>query len=110
MRTLETSPSENCVLPASTQGLYAASFRTGDCGGRLVIAPNDMAAPEALLPDRRTATHHQHRLEHREEESCDTQARRRKGAARTAVTTKKIMREPSAIRRRTTGAEKPGCG
>jgi transposase len=47
------------------------------------IAPDDMAALEALLPNRWVAAHPEHRLEQREEESCEAQAhRRRKRAAR----------------------------
>ena len=47
------------------------------------IAPDDTAALEALLPDRWVAAHPEHRLEQREEESREAQARRRhKRAAR----------------------------
>jgi transposase len=47
------------------------------------IAPGDTAALEALLPDRWVAAHPEHRLEQREEESREAQARRRwKRAAR----------------------------
>ena len=47
------------------------------------IASNDTAALEALLPDRWVAAHPEHRLEQREEESREAQARcRRKRAAR----------------------------
>jgi transposase len=47
------------------------------------IAPGDTAALEALLPDRWLAAHPEHRLEQREEESREAQARRRhKRAAR----------------------------
>jgi transposase/uncharacterized coiled-coil protein SlyX len=47
------------------------------------IAPGDTAALEALLPDRWLAAHPEHRLEEREEESREAQARRRlKRAAR----------------------------
>ncbi len=47
------------------------------------IAPTDTAALEALLPDRWVAAHPEHRLEQREEESREAQARRRqKRAAR----------------------------
>ncbi|MFZ1932274.1 MAG: IS66 family transposase [Thermoguttaceae bacterium] len=50
------------------------------------IAPGDTAALEALLPDRWVATHAEHRLEQREEESREVQARRRhKRAARRAA-------------------------
>jgi hypothetical protein len=50
------------------------------------IAPTDTAAMEALLPDRWVAAHPEHRLEQREEESREAQARRRqKRAARRAV-------------------------
>jgi hypothetical protein len=41
------------------------------------IAPDDTAALEALLPDRWVATHPEHRLEQREGESREAQARRR---------------------------------
>jgi transposase/uncharacterized coiled-coil protein SlyX len=52
------------------------------------IAPGDTAALEALLPDRWVAAHPEHRLEQREEESREVQARRRrKRAARRAVAT-----------------------
>ena len=52
------------------------------------IAPDDTAALEALLPDRWVATHPEHRLEQREEESREAQARRRrKRAVRRAVVT-----------------------
>jgi hypothetical protein len=47
------------------------------------IAPNDTGTLEALLPDRWLADHPEHRLEQREEESREAQARRRqKRAAR----------------------------
>jgi hypothetical protein len=47
------------------------------------IAPGDDAALEALLPNRWLAAHPEHRLEQREEESREAQARRyRKRAAR----------------------------
>jgi hypothetical protein len=47
------------------------------------IAPGDTVALEALLPDRWLAAHPEHRLEQREEESREAQARRRlKRAAR----------------------------
>ena len=47
------------------------------------IAPGDTAALEALLPDRWLADHPEHRLEQREEESREAQARRqRKRTAR----------------------------
>ncbi len=47
------------------------------------IAPGDTAALEALLPDRWVAAHPEHRLEQREEESREAQARRlRKWAVR----------------------------
>jgi transposase len=50
------------------------------------IAPDDTASMEALLPDRWVATHPEHRLEQREEESREAQARRRrKRAARRAA-------------------------
>jgi transposase len=49
------------------------------------IAPNDTAALEALLPDRWVAAHPEHRLEQREEESREAQARRRKWVARRAA-------------------------
>jgi hypothetical protein len=50
------------------------------------IAPTDIAAMEALLPDRWVAAHPEHRLEQREEESRAAQARRRrKRAARRAA-------------------------
>ena len=51
------------------------------------IAPGDTAALEELLPDRWAATHPEHRLEQREEESRDAQARRRRkrAARRVAV-------------------------
>jgi transposase len=42
------------------------------------IAPGDTAALEALLPDRWVAAHPEHRLEQREEESREAQARRRR--------------------------------
>ena len=42
------------------------------------IAPGDTAALEALLPDRWLAAHPEHRLEQREEESREAQARRRR--------------------------------
>jgi hypothetical protein len=41
------------------------------------IAPGDIAALEALLPDRWLAAHPEHRLEQREEESREARARRR---------------------------------
>jgi hypothetical protein len=51
------------------------------------IAPTDTAALEALLPDRWVAAHPEHRLEQRQEESREAQARRRhKRAARRAAT------------------------
>ena len=48
---------------------------------------NDTAALEALLPDRWIAAHPEHRLEQREEESREAQARRhrRRAARRVAV-------------------------
>jgi transposase len=47
------------------------------------IAPNDTTALEALLPDRWVAAHPEHRLDQREEESREAQARRcRKRVAR----------------------------
>ena len=50
------------------------------------IAPGDTAALEALLPDRWVAVHPEHRLEQREEESREAQARRRrKRAARCII-------------------------
>jgi transposase/uncharacterized coiled-coil protein SlyX len=45
------------------------------------IAPTDTAALEALLPDRWVATHPEHRLQQREEESREAQARRRRKRA-----------------------------
>jgi hypothetical protein len=45
------------------------------------IAPNDTTALEALLPDRWSAAHPEHRLEQREEESREAQARRRRKRA-----------------------------
>jgi hypothetical protein len=42
------------------------------------IDPTDTAALEALLPDRWVAAHPEHRLEQREEESREAQARRRR--------------------------------
>ena len=42
------------------------------------IAPSDITALEALLPDRWVAAHPEHRLEQREEESREAQARRRR--------------------------------
>ena len=45
------------------------------------IAPGDTAAMEALLPDRWLAEHPEHRLEQREEESREAQARRRRKRA-----------------------------
>ncbi|MGA2254783.1 MAG: transposase domain-containing protein [Thermoguttaceae bacterium] len=45
------------------------------------IAPGDTAALEALLPDRWLAAHPEHRLEQREEESREVQARRRRKRA-----------------------------
>ena len=48
------------------------------------IAPSDTAALEALLPDRWLAKHPEHRLEQREEESREAQARCRKRVARRA--------------------------
>ncbi|MGO9110210.1 MAG: transposase domain-containing protein [Thermoguttaceae bacterium] len=45
------------------------------------IAPGDTAALEALLPDRWLAAHPEHRLEQREEESREAQARRRQKRA-----------------------------
>jgi transposase/uncharacterized coiled-coil protein SlyX len=45
------------------------------------IAPGDTAALEALLPDRWVAAHPEHRLEQREEESHEAQARRRRKRA-----------------------------
>jgi transposase len=45
------------------------------------IAPTDTAALEALLPDRWLAQHPEHRLEQREEESHEAQARRRRKRA-----------------------------
>jgi hypothetical protein len=42
------------------------------------IAPGDTAALEALLPDRWLAAHPEHRVEQREEEYRETQARRRR--------------------------------
>jgi hypothetical protein len=52
------------------------------------IDASDTAALEALLPDRWIAAHPEHRLEQREEESRDAQARRRrkKAARRISVT------------------------
>ena len=51
------------------------------------IAPNDATTLEALLPDRWVAAHPEHRLEQREEESREAQARRRrKRVARRAAT------------------------
>ena len=46
------------------------------------IAPGDTAALEPLLPDRWLAEHPEHRLEQREEESREAQARRRRKPAR----------------------------
>ena len=52
------------------------------------IAPNDTAALEALLPNCWVAVHPEHRLEQREEESREAQARRcRKRVIRRAVAT-----------------------
>jgi hypothetical protein len=45
------------------------------------IAPGDIAALEALLPDRWLAEHPEHRLEQREEESREAQVRRRRKRA-----------------------------
>jgi len=45
------------------------------------IDPGDTAALEALLPDRWVAAHPGHRLEQREEESREAQARRRRKQA-----------------------------
>jgi hypothetical protein len=42
------------------------------------INPGDTTALEALLPDRWAAAHPEHRLEQREEESREAQARRRR--------------------------------
>jgi transposase len=42
------------------------------------IAPGDIAALEALLPDRWLAAHPEHRLEQRGEESREAQTRRRR--------------------------------
>jgi transposase/uncharacterized coiled-coil protein SlyX len=50
------------------------------------IAPGDTAAWEALLPDRWLATHPEHRLEQREEESREAQARRRRKRAACRLT------------------------
>ncbi len=52
------------------------------------IAPGDTAALEALLPDRWLAAHPEHRLEQREEESREAQARRRR---------KRVARRATAI-------------
>jgi hypothetical protein len=51
------------------------------------IAPGDTAALEALLPDRWVAARPEHRLEQREGESREAQARRRwkRAARRVAV-------------------------
>jgi hypothetical protein len=43
-----------------------------------VIATDDTAAPEALLPDRWVAAHPEHRMEQREGESLEAQVRRRR--------------------------------
>jgi transposase len=45
------------------------------------IVPGDIAAPDALLPDRWVAAHPEHRLEQREEESREAQTRRRRERA-----------------------------
>jgi len=45
------------------------------------IAPGNTTALEALLPDRWLAAHPEHRLEQREEESREVQARRRRKRA-----------------------------
>jgi hypothetical protein len=58
------------------------------------IAPGDTAALEALLPDCWLADHPEHRLEQREEESREAQARRRR---------KRVVR-------RTVGVSWGGCG
>ena len=52
------------------------------------IAPNDTASLDTLLPDRWIAAHPEHRLEQREEESREAQARRRRkrAACRIAAT------------------------
>ncbi len=44
------------------------------------VAPGDTAALEGLLSDRWLAVHPEHRLEQREEESREAQARRRRMA------------------------------
>jgi hypothetical protein len=50
------------------------------------ITPSDTTALEALLPDRWVVAHPEHRLEQREEESREAQARpRRKRAVRRAT-------------------------
>ncbi len=59
------------------------------------IAPGDTASLEALLPDRWVATHPEHRLEQREEESHEAQARRRRRrAARRTATVSQAMATP----------------
>jgi serine/threonine protein kinase HipA of HipAB toxin-antitoxin module len=45
------------------------------------IAPGDTTALEALLPDHWVAAHPEHRLEQREEEPREAQARRRRKRA-----------------------------
>jgi hypothetical protein len=45
------------------------------------IATGDTTALDALLPDRWLVTHPEHRLEQREEESREVQARRRRKRA-----------------------------
>lgn len=50
------------------------------------IAPGDTAALEALLPDRWLAEHPEHRLEQREEESRQAQARRQRKRAVRRIT------------------------
>ncbi len=79
------------TLPERWKLRTEAAYRRMDVLPRLAdvlrriaaIAPGDMAALEALLPDRWVAAHPEHRLEQREEESREAQARhRRKRAAR----------------------------
>jgi hypothetical protein len=77
----------------SGDALYADAECPAELRGRVALpdgcAASDCrdrawrtAALEALLPDRWLAAHPEHRLEQREEESRETQARRRKRAAR----------------------------
>ncbi len=81
--TLVESARRNCVdvCPYLTEVLRRIA----------AIAPGDTAALEASLPDRWLVAHPEHRLEQREEESRDAQARRRrKRAAHRAVTASQV--------------------